>query len=306
MNLSKRYGSFSALSNLSLKLEGPKCVGFLGPNGAGKTTTLKLFTDLIRPSSGAALINGVNVHTQKKKALESVGALIETPEIYPALTPREGLSMIAEIRGVPKTERNKRIEDSLQEVHMEEWIDKRMGKFSKGMKQRVCVASALLSDPTVVLLDEPTNGLDPRGMSEVRGIIKSLKGKGRLIFMSSHLLSEVSEVCDEVAMIDHGKLVVYDTIADVTARFSGGENIVEVGFKQPIDAALISRVSKIQGVTATEKGDDTTLRIKFNGGLTVQESILASMVGMNLGVISYKSAASALEDAYLGLIKDTV
>ena len=306
VNLSKRYGSFTALSNLSLKLEGSKCVGFLGPNGAGKTTTLKLFTDLIRPSSGEALINGANVHTQKKKALESVAALIETPEIYPALTPREGLSMIAEIRGVPRAERNKRVEDSLQEVHMEEWIDKRMGKFSKGMKQRVCVASALLSDPTIVLLDEPTNGLDPRGMSEVRGIIKSLKGKSRLIFMSSHLLSEVSEVCDEVAMIDHGKLVVYDTIANVTARFSGGENIVEVGFKQPVDATLISRVSKIQGVAAAEKGDDTSLRIRFTGGLAAQESILASMVGMNLGVISYKSAASALEDAYLGLIKDTV
>jgi ABC-2 type transport system ATP-binding protein len=306
MNLSKRYGSFTALSDLSLKLEGAKCVGFLGPNGAGKTTTLKLFTDLIRPSSGEALINGVNVHTQKKKALESVGALIETPEIYPALTPREGLGMIAEIRGVPRAERNKRIEDSLQEVHMEEWIDKRMGKFSKGMKQRVCVASAILSDPTIVLLDEPTNGLDPRGMSEVRGIIKSLKGKSRLVFMSSHLLGEVSEVCDEVAMIDHGKLVVYDTIANVTARFSGGENIVEVGFKQPVDATLISQVSKIQGVTTAERGDDTNLRIRFTGGLVAQESILASMVRLNLGVISYKSAASALEDVYLSLIKDTV
>jgi ABC-2 type transport system ATP-binding protein len=306
VNLSKRYGSFTALSSLNLKIEGAKCVGFLGPNGAGKTTTLKLFTDLIRPNSGEALINGVNVHTRKKKALESVGSLIETPEIYPALTPREGLSMIADIRGVPKAEQNKRIEDSLQEVHMEEWIDKRTGKFSKGMKQRVCVASALLSNPTVVLLDEPTNGLDPRGMSEVRGIIKSLKGKSRLIFMSSHLLSEVSEVCDEVAMIDHGKLVVYDTIANVTAKFAGGGNIVEVGFKQDVDAALISRVNQIQGVTSAEKGDHTTLLVSFTGGLAAQESILASMVGMNLGVISFKPAASALEDAYLSLVKDTV
>jgi ABC-2 type transport system ATP-binding protein len=306
VNLSKRYGSFTALSSLNLKIEGAKCVGFLGPNGAGKTTTLKLFTDLIRPNSGEALINGVNVHTSKKKALESVGSLIETPEIYPALTPREGLSMIADIRGVPKAEQNKRIEDSLQEVHMEEWIDKRTGKFSKGMKQRVCVASALLSNPTVVLLDEPTNGLDPRGMSEVRGIIKSLKGKSRLIFMSSHLLSEVSEVCDEVAMIDHGKLVVYDTIANVTAKFAGGGNMVEVGFKQDVDAALISRVNQIQGVTSAEKGDHTTLLVSFTGGLAAQESILASMVGMNLGVISFKPAASALEDAYLSLVKDTV
>jgi ABC-2 type transport system ATP-binding protein len=306
VNLCKNYGSFPALSKLSLKLEGAKCVGFLGPNGAGKTTTLKIFTDLIRASSGEALINGVNVHTEKKKALESVGALIETPEIYPALTPREGLSMIAEIRGIPEAERKKRIEEAIQEVHMEEWIDKRVGKFSKGMKQRVCVASALLSDPTVVLLDEPTNGLDPRGMSEVRDIIKSLKGKNRLIFMSSHILSEVSEVCDEVAMIDHGKLVVYDTISNVTARVSGGENVIEIGFKQPVDDALTKKVGKIPGITAAERKNDTGLQIRFTGGLDVQESILASIVRMNAGVISYKPAASALEDVYLNLIKDTV
>jgi ABC-2 type transport system ATP-binding protein len=161
VNLSKKYGSFTAVSNLNLKIEGAKCVGFLGPNGAGKTTTLKMFTDLVRPSSGEALINGVNVHKQKKLALASVSALIEMPEIYPALTPREALMMIAEIRGVPKDERNDRIEEAVSEVRMEEWIDKRVGKFSKGMKQRICVASALLSDPRIILLDEPTTGLDP-------------------------------------------------------------------------------------------------------------------------------------------------
>ena len=225
IHLSKRFGPFVAVSDLNLKIEGSKCVGFLGPNGAGKTTTLKMFTDLIRPSSGEALINGVNVHTHKKEALASVAALIETPEIYPSLTPREALMMIAEIRGVPTAERNKRIEEAVSEVHMEEWLDKRVGKFSKGMKQRICIASSLLSDPNILLLDEPTNGLDPRGMSEVRDIVKSLKGKRRLIFMSSHILSEVSEVCDEVAMIDHGKLIVYDTISNVTAKFSGGENM---------------------------------------------------------------------------------
>jgi ABC-2 type transport system ATP-binding protein len=306
VNLSKSYGSFPALSNLSLRLEGAKCVGFLGPNGAGKTTTLKIFTDLIRASSGEALINGVNVHTEKKKALQSVAALIETPEIYASLTPREALSMIAEIRGVPKAERSKRIEEAVHEVNMDEWIDKRVGKLSKGMKQRVDIASTLLSDPTILLLDEPTNGLDPRGMSEVRDIIKSLKGKSRLIFMSSHILSEVSEVCDEVAMIDHGKLLVYDTIANVTAKFSGGENIVEVGLNRPADASVVARVSKIRGVTAAEKKNEAEIQIRFTGGVNVQETILADLVGMNIGVISYRQAASALEDVYLTLIKDTV
>lgn len=307
VNLSKRYGSFVALSGLNLKLEGSKCVGFLGPNGAGKTTTLKMFTDLIRPSSGKALINGVNVHTEKKKALESVGSMIETPEIYPSLTPREALMMIAEIRGVPSAERGRRIEEAVSEVRMEEWMDKRVGKFSKGMKQRICIASALLSDPAILLLDEPSNGLDPRGMSEVRGIVKSLKSKDRLIFMSSHILSEVSEVCDEVAMIDHGKLVVYDTISNVSNKVSGGENIVEVGLDRPIDPGLVAkRIATLMGVVTAEVKDEKTLKISFSGGLNVQERILSDLVRMSIGVISYKPASSELEDAYLKLITSTL
>jgi len=306
VNLSKRYGSFVAVSGLNLKLEGSKCVGFLGPNGAGKTTTLKMFTDLIRPSSGQALINGVNVHTEKKKALGSVGSLIETPEIYPSLTPREALMMIAEIRGVPKAERSKRIEEAVSDVRMEEWVDKRVGKFSKGMKQRICIASALLSDPTILLLDEPSNGLDPRGMSEVRDIVKSLKRKERLIFMSSHILSEVSEVCDEVAMIDHGNLIVYDTISNVSAKVSGGENIVEVGLQRPIDSGVNKKIGTLEDVITAEMKDDKTLRIRFSGGLDVQERLLSDLVKMNVGVISYRPASSELEDAYLKLIKETV
>jgi len=307
VSLTKHYGSFLAVSALNLKIHGSKCVGFLGPNGAGKTTTLKMFTDLIRPSGGQALINGTNVRTDKKKALASVGTLIETPEIYSSLTPREALMMIAEIRGVPRTERSKRIEEAVSEVRMEEWIDKRVGKLSKGMKQRICIASALLSDPTILLLDEPTNGLDPRGMSEVRGIIKSLKSQKRLIFMSSHILSEVSEVCDEVAMIDHGRLIVYDTISNVTAKFIGGENIVEVELQRPIDSELtIKKIAAIPSIVTAEKKDDRNLTIRFSGGADAQEKILSDLVKMNIGVISYRPASSELEDAYLKLIKDTL
>ena len=143
VNLTKQYGVFCALSDLNLKIEGAKCVGFLGPNGSGKTTTLKMFTDLIRPTKGQALINGVDVHTEKKKALASVGTLIETPEIYSSLTPREALSMISEIRGVPAKGRMKQIEDVVAEVHMEEWIDKRVGKFSRyETKNMHCISFA--------------------------------------------------------------------------------------------------------------------------------------------------------------------
>jgi len=305
--LSKTYGSFNALVDLNLKIEGSKCVGFLGPNGAGKTTALKIFTDLIRASEGQALINGEDAHTRKKAALESVGTLIETPEIYPSLTPREALTMIAEIRGVPRAERKKAVEDAVAQVKMEEWLDKRVGKFSKGMKQRIDVASSLLNDPSILLLDEPSTGLDPRGMSEVRTIVKSLKGKNRLIFMSSHILSEVADVCDEVAMIDHGKLLVYDTLANVTAKFSGDVNVVEVGLLNPVDPTFITAsISKIPGIVTAEKMDERNIRIKYSGGLDTQASILSDMLKLNVPVLSYRPAASALEDVYLNLIKETL
>ena len=308
-DLSKRYGSFNALSNLNLKIEGAKCVGFLGPNGAGKTTTLKIFTDLIRASGGQALINGIDVHKEKKKALGPCGVLIETPEIYPALTPREALSMIAELRGVPRPERTKRVEAVVGEVKMEEWMDKKVGKFSKGMKQRINVATALLTDPDIVLLDEPTTGLDPRGQAEVRDIVKSLKQKNRLVFMSSHLLNEVSEICDEVAMIDHGKLLVYDTLANVTEKFTqdGGEIEIHVDLLRDIDdKILIGQVSPISGVISAEKVAARTLRIRMNGGLEDQERLLSELVSLKIGVVSFRPSTSRLEDTYLKMIKDTL
>jgi ABC-2 type transport system ATP-binding protein len=305
VNLTKTFGPFTAVSNLSLKLEGNKCVGFLGPNGAGKTTTLKIFTDLIRATSGQALINGVNVHADKRKALASVGTLIETPEIYPALTPREALNLVGEMRGVPKSERNKRIEEAVAEVKMEEWLDKRTGQFSKGMKQRICIASALVSDPQILILDEPSTGLDPRGMSEVRDIVKSLK-RDRLVFMSSHLLAEVTDVCEEIAMIDHGKLLVYDTIDNVTSRFSGGGNTIEVGFSHDVDDALLAKVKNVAGVETAVKSDNRHLTLRFSGGMPVQEGMLTQLVQMKVGTISFRETSTGLEEAYLNLIKETL
>jgi len=309
VNISKAYGSFTALSDLSLRLEGSKCVGFLGPNGAGKTTTLKIFTDMIRPTKGQAFINDVDVQREKKRALSSCAALIETPEIYPSFTPREALTMIAEMRGVPVAERPKRIDEAIAKVKMEEWEDKKVGRFSKGMKQRINIASVLVSDPSIVLLDEPTTGLDPRGMSEVRDIVKTLKEKNRLIFMSSHLLNEVADVCDEVAMIDHGRLLAYDTLSNVISKFSGdgsSVNIIEVGLSRPIADDSILRIRSIGGVTEVEKIDAMNLRLSISGGGKVQEELLSALAAMQLGMISFKPSSSALENTYLNMIKETL
>ncbi len=308
INLSKRYGEFTALDNLNLKIEGAKCVGFLGPNGAGKTTTLKIFTDMIRATAGQALINGVPVHRNKRLALSHCGSLIESPEIYPSFTPNEALSFIAEIRGVPASQRAKLIDDAITEVKMEDWKNKKVGKFSKGMKQRINIASALLSEPDILLLDEPTTGLDPRGMAEVREIVKSLKRRNRLIFMSSHLLNEVADVCDEVAMIDHGKLLVYDTLANATTRFSGdGGMTVEIGLSRSIDDSVpVNKISSLVGVVSVERIDSRNLRLRFTGGLVTQEKLLADLAAMKIGMISFRASSSALEDTYLKLIKETL
>jgi len=303
INLTKKFGSFTAVSDLNLKIQGAKCVGFLGPNGAGKTTTMKMFTNLITATSGSALINGVDIRKDKKAALASCTTLIETPEIYPALTPKEALTMLCEIRGVGPEERNKRIDEALASVKMQEWENKKVGSFSKGMKQRVNVASTLLSDPQVIILDEPSTGLDPRGMSEVRDIVRSLGN--RLVFMSSHLLAEVTEVCQEVALIDHGKLLVYDTIDNVTAKFAGGTGEVHVGFAVPVTVETGAAISKIEGVVSCSRLNDKTIEVKFNSGVITQAKLFEALAGLKAGAQTLEST-TGLEDAYLSLIKETL
>jgi ABC-2 type transport system ATP-binding protein len=303
VQLTKNFGSFTAVSGLNLKIEGTKCVGFLGPNGAGKTTTMKMFTGLIAASSGTALINGVDVSKNKKGALASCATLIETPEIYSSLTPKEALLMLCEIRGVPKEDRIKRIDEALGQVKMSEWENKKVGSFSKGMKQRVNVASTLLSDPEVIILDEPSTGLDPRGMSEVRDIVMSLKD--RLVFMSSHLLAEVTEVCQEVAMIDHGKLLVYDTIENVTSKFAGGGGAVQIGFMGTVDEQVRNRVAQLPGVQSATKSNDRHLIVRFDSKTVSQDKLFEGIAGLRAGAVTLE-LASGLEEAYLSLIKETL
>ncbi|HLY76566.1 MAG TPA: ABC transporter ATP-binding protein [Thermoplasmata archaeon] len=303
--LTKVFGSFTAVNSLTLKVEGTKCVGFLGPNGAGKTTTLKILTAMVHPTSGTARINGVDVQAEKRHALHPCGVLIESPEIYPALTPREALSYVAELRGIPAPERTGRIKAVLDQVRMADWIDKRTGKFSKGMKQRVNLAAALLSDPDILILDEPTTGLDPRGMAEVRDIVLDLKKQQKLIFMSSHLLGEVADICDEVAMIDQGKLLIYDTIERVVERVSGMGAAVEVDFASSDLTGIEEKIRAMPGVDHVEHVDSRTFLIRFSGGLPAQERLLSELVAARIGVVSFKpsSGMARLEDAYLNLVK---
>ncbi len=302
--LTKQFGRFTALDNLNLRLDGGKCVGFLGPNGAGKTTTLKLLTDMIFPTAGECFINGISVQDRRREALSDAGVLIESPEIYPSLTPNEALGMVADLRGVAPADRAGRIRTVLAEVKMTEWADQKVGRFSKGMKQRINIASALVHDPEVVILDEPSTGLDPRGMAEVRSIVRDLKKSRRLIFMSSHILSEVVDVCDEVALVNKGKLLFYDTLENVTTRFAAdGHASVDVSLARPVDLGPVSqKVAGLSGVRSCTPLDAKRLRVQFDGGAENQERLLEALVGLRIGVIGMTESESALEEVYLSQV----
>ena len=217
-NLTKYYGGFLALDDFSLEIKENEDVALLGPNGAGKTTTIKILCGLLRPSSGTAYIEGINIVEDRELALSKVGAIIETPEFYPYFTPEETLNYLGRLREMRGRGLKSRIKEVIKLVRLERWTKVRIEKFSRGMKQRLAVAQALLHDPATLILDEPTLGLDPRGMIEMRKIFKEA-GKEKTIFYASHLLTEVAQVCNKVAIIDHGRLRVYDSAARLNKEY---------------------------------------------------------------------------------------
>lgn len=217
-NLSKYYNDFLALDNLSLKVGKNEDVALVGPNGAGKSTALKILCGLLSPSSGTAYINGVNVVEERERAISKVGTVVETPEFYPFFTPNETLSYLGRLRGMRGRELKSRIDGVLKLVKLDGWSNVRIEKFSRGMRQRLVLAQSLLHDPPILILDEPTLGLDPRGMAEMREILKKVREE-KTVFFASHLLAEVIQVCDRVALIDRGRLLVYDSIARLKKKY---------------------------------------------------------------------------------------
>ena len=221
-DLTKYYGNYLALDKFSLKVEENENIGLLGPNGAGKSTTLKILTGLLKPSSGAAYINGINVVEHPEKALGDIGAIIETSEFYGFLTPVESLSYLGRLRGMNGSHLKDRIHEVISLVKMDKWSKVKIEKFSRGMKQRLALAQTLLHDPPVLILDEPALGLDPRGVVEFREIIEDV-GKTKTVFFASHQLGEVTKICDKVAFINEGTLLRYETIEQVEKEFGSLE-----------------------------------------------------------------------------------
>ncbi|MEM0343634.1 MAG: ABC transporter ATP-binding protein [Thermoplasmata archaeon] len=302
-NLSKSFGTIKAVDNLSLKVPKGQTVGFLGPNGAGKTTTIKIMTNLITATSGRALLRGVDVVTDPKQALSSVGAVVETPEFYPYLTPLETLEYLGRIRGMGPAEIKARSAEVLQEVKLKEWGTTRVGKFSKGMKQRLAIAQALLHEPEILILDEPTTGLDPRGMVEVREIIKQLKKQGYTIFMSSHLLVEVQEVCDSAALIDRGKLLVYDSIENLKRLTKIAK--IEITSANEMSQADIERMRALPKVRAVEPINSHTAIVTYEGSVEERGDLLLAVQAMGVKVTGFSPVGLPLELMYMDLVKES-
>jgi ABC-2 type transport system ATP-binding protein len=300
-HLTKNYRGQVVLNDLNLTVASGLCVGYLGPNGAGKTTTIKILTDLLRPTSGRAYLNGKDVINDPEAALDGVGAVVETPEFYPQLTPRESLSFVGTIRGLSGRAIAERSCDVLEKVKLLEAADRRIGTFSKGMKQRLAIAQALLHDPSILILDEPTSGLDPRGMVEVRDLVKDLKKTDITILMSSHLLNEVQEVCDKVAIIDRGTLLTYDSVENLSAG-QGATLIVDV--LTPITPREFAAIRALKGVTSATRAENNRLILSVSGGAEEQAKLLRGILNSGVHVVSFTPQHAAIEGAYLHLVSE--
>jgi len=303
-DLTKKFSDFTALNKLNLKILENSCTGYLGPNGSGKSTTIKILTGLIRPTTGRAYILGFEVPKNTREALLDVGVVVETPEFPPYLTPIEVLSYFGKIRGMSRQNILERSKEVLDLVNMREWGTKKIGKFSKGMKQRVAIATSLVHDPSLLILDEPTSGLDPRGIIEVREIIKSLKKIGKTIFMSSHLLGETKEVCDKVALLDKGNLLKYVTVSDVE-KISKNFRI-EIEFTESPTQSQLTSVLKIMDIKNVKQKSEHIIIVEFEGGLEQRAELLKQIQNLALKVVTFRTIDYDLEALYLDLVSESV
>ena len=225
-NVTKKYGTTIAVDNISFTVNDGEVVGFLGPNGAGKSTTMNMITGFIEPTKGQVIINGVDISKRPRKAKKEIGYMPENVPLYYELTAREFLSYMAELKLVKKSERKQQVEEVLKEMGLEDVKNKLIRNLSRGYKQRVSLGGALIGDPDVIILDEPTVGLDPKQITEIRNLIKKL-GKKHTVILSTHILSEVSQICEKVIIINKGKIVAIDTPENLE-KTTKEQNVISV------------------------------------------------------------------------------
>jgi ABC-2 type transport system ATP-binding protein len=300
--LSKSYGPYRAINRLSFSVKKGEVVGFLGPNGAGKTTTMKIITGFMPPSEGSVTVAGFDVFENPVEVKRRIGYLPETPPVYGEMTVESYLRFVAELKGVEKSKIPQMVERAIEKTDLGSVRRRMIQNLSKGYRQRVGISQALVSDPEILILDEPTVGLDPRQVAEVRQLIKELAGQHTII-LSTHILPEVQAVCEKVIIINKGQIVAEDTIAGLTHRMSGSSRIhLRATFSSAgASESLAAQLKDLSGVRAVQSLADGRFSIDTDGSKKVAPAVAAKVVNSGAGLHELREESVNLEDIFLKL-----
>jgi len=299
-HLSKRYGKVTAVDDVSFRVEKGEILGFLGPNGAGKTTTMRILTGYMPASDGRATVAGYDVFDQPIEAKRRTGYLPETPPLYPDMTVREYLDFVARIKGVSSAERASRVDAAMKRTHVDDMAARHCGKLSKGYRQRVGLAQAIIHNPEVLILDEPTAGLDPKQIIETRELIRGLSGDHTII-LSTHILPEVAQTCQRVVIINKGRVVAVDTPENLTARLRGSETMYVQVDAPGVDVA--AQLAAVPGVTRVERADQRpdsgAFEVESERGRDVRRDLAREIVMKGWGLLELRPMRMSLEEIFL-------
>jgi ABC-2 type transport system ATP-binding protein len=302
-DLTKVYGSRTALDHVSFEVPEREIFGFVGPNGAGKTTTLRILAALLEPTGGRAFIDGADVMKEREKVHTRIGYMPDFFGVYDQLTVGEYLDFYAACYRQPKQRRQKIVDDLLALVGMTERKGQLVDTLSRGLKQRVCLARALVHDPAVLLLDEPASGLDPRARVEMREILKELQRMGKTIVISSHILPELTELCTMIGIIDHGRMRATGSVRDVIARLTSGRRLrITVIAEKDAAIEILEPLPAVKHVEAV----DGTIEAEYEGDEVTASDILAALTGAGIRVSSFTPIEGGLEDAFLRATSEDV
>ena len=304
-NLTKKYGKKTAVSNLNFVIEKGKIYGLLGPNGAGKSTTMNMLTGCLAKTSGEIIIDGKDSFEYPTESKRLIGYLPEQPPLYQDMTVLEYLTFVAKAKKTPKNNVRKDIDSVMQKTNISEVSERLIKNLSKGDKQRVGIAQAILGNPQVIILDEPTVGLDPKQIIEIRDLIKEL-GKEHTVILSSHILSEVQSVCDNVMIISNGRLVANDTAENLQKLLYGEKNsstlqIVAKATQKDIKQAL-KGIKAVEEINFTEEnGDKISAEIKFDGSASIEEDVFFAFCKIQKPILQMNTVKASLEDVFMML-----
>lgn len=301
VNLTKKYGKFTALNQLNLSIDAGVVFGVVGANGAGKSTTFSILATLLAPSEGYAKVNGFHIINEPDKVRASIGYMPDFFGVYDHFTVEEYLHFYGASYHIPKKERLPLITQLLQLVNLEDKRYEYVDLLSRGMKQRLCLARCLIHDPQVLILDEPASGLDPRARVEMRDILKTLKSMGKTILISSHILPELAEMCDEIGIINKGQLVARGNVAEIQAKLTNEKEIVLKTLQTPSSVRAI--LEEIPGITKISLDEDE-IHFAFNGTDEQRAAIVKTLINQDIDVIYFAEKVSNLEDVFMEITKE--